>query len=39
LGEIIFGLRCFRLVLNGLKRGKKKTDQNCNDRNDDKQLD
>ena|SRR6266496_4256261 len=39
LGEIVFRLGSSRLVLDGLKRGEKKADQNRDDRDDDEQLD
>jgi hypothetical protein len=39
LGEIIFRLRLFGLVLNCLESGEEQTDQDRNDRNDNQQLD
>jgi hypothetical protein len=39
LGEIVFGLRPFRLILHGFESGKEQTDQNRNDCDNDQQLD
>jgi hypothetical protein len=39
LGEIVFRLRPFRLILHGFESGKEQTDQDRDDRDYDQQLD